>query len=333
MTKNRCTAPFGYTIEMGLLIVHPREGCIVQKMFAEYLTGASLKNIAEDLAGRGIEYLPGKSGWNKSRVKRTLEDARYLGAGQFPALVDDITFHAVQAKKHERNDRKVIQPETHISQVTLPVVCFACGTAMTRTHHTNRKIADAWDCPCGVRISLLDGDLLAGITEILNRLIADPALIIEQPQEPDEAQQLEIRRQQNEISRQLEGFSFDRDTVQQDIFALAAAKFKSLPDHTTTQILRAAFEKSAPLNSFSRELLETTVTQVLLGNDGIYLKLKNHQIIGKDDKNADDSSHGEDSDADSGQAGGPAAPSDISPAEHGRLLPGELEEGGTAPQL
>ena len=302
MTKNRCTAPFGYTMEMGRLIVHPREGEIVQAMFADYLAGASLKDIAEDLAGRKIEYLPGQSGWNKSRVKRILEDARYLGIEHFPVLVDEASFHAVHVRKQERNDRKVIQPESHISLVTVPVVCAACRTAMTRTHHTNRKIADAWDCSCGVRISLPDSDLLAGITVILNRLIANPALLAEKQHEPDDAQQLDIRRLQNEVGRQLEGFDLDRDAVQRDIFALAAAKFRSLLDCATTQILRAAFEKSATLDSFSRELLEAAATQILLDCGGVFLKLKNQQIIGKDDENADDSPLGEDRDADSGEA-------------------------------
>ena len=301
MTKNRCTAPFGYMIEMGQLIVHPLEGEIVLAIFADYLAGASLKNIAEDLAGRKIEYLPGESGWNKSRVKRILEDVRYLGTEQFPVLVDEASLHAVQARKQERNDRKVIQPESHVSQVAVPVACAACGTAMARTHHSKRKIADAWDCHCCMRVWLADSDLLAGITEILNRLIADPSLIADEPHEPNEAQQLEIRRLQNEVGRQLEGFDLDRDAIQQGIFSLAAAKFKGLPDHTTTKLLRAAFEKSAPLDCFSRELLEAAVTKILLGG-GIFLKLKNHQIIGKDDENADDSSHGTDSDADPGKA-------------------------------
>ncbi|MCL2298771.1 MAG: recombinase family protein [Firmicutes bacterium] len=301
-TKNRSTAPFGYMFEMGRLIVHPREGEIVRAMFAGYLAGASLKDIAEDLTGRKVEYLPGENDWNKSRVKRILEDARYLGAGQFPALVDDITFAAVQRQKDDRNDRKVIQPESHVSQITVPVACAACGAALTRTHHTRRKIAEAWDCPCGVKISLLDSDLLAGITEILNRLIADPALILEPEHEPDEAQQLEVRRLLNEIGRLLGGFDLDREAVQRDIFSLAAAKFKSLPDRATTQLLRAAFEKSTLLDCFSRALLEATTTQILLGGDGISLKLKNNQIIGKDDENADGSTHGTDHNADPGEA-------------------------------
>ena len=138
-------------MEMGRLIVHPREGEVVRVMFSDYLAGASLKNIAEDLAGRKIEYLPGKSDWNKSRVKRILEDVRYLGEGRFPTLVDEAAFRAVQTRKQVQNDRKIIQLESHISQIAVPVLCAACGTAMTRTHHTKRKITEAWSwktCAC-----------------------------------------------------------------------------------------------------------------------------------------------------------------------------------------
>jgi len=269
---------------MGLLIVHPHEGKFVRQMFAAYLAGASLKSIADNLTARKVEYLPGQSNWNKSRVKRILEDIRYV-----PVLIDETIFHATQALKQDRNDRKTIQPEQHISQVTVPVVCAACGTAMIRTHHTRRKITEAWDCPCGERVWLADSDLLAGITELLNCLIADPTQIMEVPHEPDETQQLEVRRLQNEIGRQMEGFGFEREAVQRDIFALAAAKFTALPSGpATTYLLRAAFEKSAPLDSFSRELLEATVTQVLLGSGGVFVKLKNGQIIGKDGDHGSD---------------------------------------------
>lgn len=303
--KNRYTAPFGYAIEMGKLTIHPSESEIVRQIFASYLAGASLKTIADDLAVHEVEYLPGESAWNKNRIKRILEDARYLGSGEFPALVDEADFHTAQSMKHDRNDRKAIQPENHISQISLPVVCAACGTAMKRTHHTKRKIHDAWECPCGAKVRLADSGLLAGISEILNRLIAEPTLIIEEEHQPDEERQLEIRRQQNEIGRQLEGFEFDRDAVQKDIFTLAVAKYKNLPDHATTYLLRAAFEKSAPLASFSRELLEATAKRILLGSEGIFIMLKNGQTIGKDDNNG--SGITENGAHDPGKAGSPAA--------------------------
>jgi len=289
MTKNRYTAPFGYTFKKGLLVPHPAENRIVRQIFADYIAGASLQGIADNLAGRKVEYLPGQSAWNKGRVKRVLEDSRYLGDVQFPALVDTVTFSAVQSRKQERNHRKAIQPEGHISQLAVPVACAACGATMSRQHHAKLRVPDAWSCPCGVNIRLADADLLAGITEILKRLVNNPDLVIEEPNQPDETLQLEVRRLQNEINWQMEGFDFDREAVQRDIFSLAAAKFKALPSGpTTTYLLRAAFEKSAPLDSFPRGLLEATVTQVLLGSGGVGVKLKNGQIIGKDDGHGSD---------------------------------------------
>ena len=298
-TKNRYTAPFGYTIIKGVITVHPAEAPVVRRIFAGYLAGTSLQSIADDLTAKQVEYLPGKSDWNKGRIKRILEDARYLGGGEFPALVDEADFHAVQERKQASNTAKTIQPGQHISQITVPVACADCGTAMTRQHHAKLRVTEAWSCPCGVKIWLADNDLLAGITEILNRLIDDPALVTEPPSQPNEAKQLKVRRLQNEIGRQMEGAGFDRDAVQGDIFALAAAKFNSLPDHTTTHLLRAAFERLAPLDCFSRELLEATASQILLGGSGVYVKLKNGQIIGGN-------GHGSDSDFTENRADDPA---------------------------
>ncbi|MCL2532110.1 MAG: recombinase family protein [Oscillospiraceae bacterium] len=272
--KNRYTAPFGYTFHQGQLVVHADESDIVKQVFADYLAGSSLNDIAEKLTTSGIEYLPGRSDWNKNRVKRMLEDERYLGTEQLSALIDEADFHAVQTQKHQRNDRKTIKAESHISKVTVPVVCAACNLAMTRTHNPKRKIADVWCCDCGVKVQLADEDLLAGTTEVLNLLIDAPALIKEQPQQIDETQQLEIRRLHNEINR---------NPTQQDIFALAAARFAAISDALAqAHMLRSVFERVVPLAGFSKELLEQTVSQVLLG-DGVYLKLKNNQIVGKGD--------------------------------------------------
>lgn len=271
--KNRYTAPFGYMFHQGQLVVHADESKVVQQVFSDYLASSSLKGIAELLTARTVEYLPGRSDWNKNRVKRMLEDSRYLGTEQLPALVREEDFYAVQTKKQQRNDRKIINAESHVSQVTVPVACASCSAMMTRTHNPKRKIADSWHCSCGAKVRLADEDLLASITEILNLLIAGPALIKEQSQQPCEAQQLEIRKLHNEVNR---------NPTQQDIFALAAARFAAISDAPVqTHMLHAVLEQAAPLMEFSNELLEQTVSQVLLG-DGVSLKLKNHQIIRKE---------------------------------------------------
>jgi len=103
--KNRYTAPYGYTIIKGVTEIHPDEAAVVRRIFADYLAGASLLRIAEDLKTRNIEYLPGEIAWNKNRGKRILEDTRYTGATGLPPIIDEATQKRAGAAKGARNNQ------------------------------------------------------------------------------------------------------------------------------------------------------------------------------------------------------------------------------------
>ena len=47
--------PFGYLIRDGLLQSHPQESKAVRYIFGQYLAGASLLAIAEDMTRQGIQ--------------------------------------------------------------------------------------------------------------------------------------------------------------------------------------------------------------------------------------------------------------------------------------
>jgi len=278
--KNRYTAPFGYTIIKGITEIHPNEVAVIRRIFADYLAGTSLQRIANDLTARRVEYLPGESAWNKNRVKRILEDARYTGATGLPPIIDEAAHSRAGAAKGERNN----QPEQQPPQPVCPTVCAVCGAKMRRIHDTRRKITESWVCLCGAKVWISDTDLHTSLMEILNRLIAQPDLVVDGHIEEQETP-LNLVAMQNEISRQLEGFAFDRDKVKEDIFELAALKYSRLDDRkNTTKQLRAELERMAPLSDFSPAVLGTLAGQILLGEpDVVQIKLKNGQIIGKED--------------------------------------------------
>ena len=75
--KNR-TLPYGYQCSNGITVLHPQESEIVKRICESYLNGQSLLTIATWLNEEQIEYMPGVIGWNKSRLKRLIEDERYL---------------------------------------------------------------------------------------------------------------------------------------------------------------------------------------------------------------------------------------------------------------
>ena len=99
---------FGYQFENGKIIRHPAESRIVSNIFEDYLQGGSLLQIAKKLNGCGAEYMPGVTGWNKARLKRIVEDVRYLGDETYPPIIDTDTFGKAQKIKAERNTQKDI---------------------------------------------------------------------------------------------------------------------------------------------------------------------------------------------------------------------------------
>ena len=103
--KNR-TLPYGYQCCNGITVLHPQESEIVKRICESYLNGQSLLTIATWLNEEQIEYMPGVIGWNKARLKRIIEDERYLGKESYPAILVEETYTAMQQIKEKRNTQK-----------------------------------------------------------------------------------------------------------------------------------------------------------------------------------------------------------------------------------
>ena len=76
--KNR-RFPYGYEMQKGEIQICKEEKNILAEIFDSYINGSNLKEIADSLTYRKVEYLSDEYGWNKSRIKRIIEDRRYLG--------------------------------------------------------------------------------------------------------------------------------------------------------------------------------------------------------------------------------------------------------------
>lgn len=98
MLKNR-SIPFGYCVVNGSFAVNENEAEAVRKIFADYISGKSLKAIAAEMK---IPYNSGKS-WNKNTISRILENKKYIGENSCPRIVSDEDFLRVSQIKSERN--------------------------------------------------------------------------------------------------------------------------------------------------------------------------------------------------------------------------------------
>lgn len=62
---------FGYGYKDGKLIVVESEAEIVKSIFTDYINGKILKEIADELTIKGIDFFNGKCCWNKNMVTTT----------------------------------------------------------------------------------------------------------------------------------------------------------------------------------------------------------------------------------------------------------------------
>ena len=275
--------PFGYQWENGIITAHPAESKIVIEIFAAYIAGRSLLQIAEALNKNSIEYLPGVIGWNKARLKRMIEDARYLGTESFPAIVEQTAFDKAQVIKFDRNTQKDIDRMAKIRTLPVPVCCEACGVPMRRLHDSRTSHQEKWVCQsCGMTIKITDTDLLSAITDRLNELIADPEQVHYTPAVSEPS--LELLRLKNEIGRMLDGTMIDKELLKNKIFEYASRQYDELDvGERITMEMSAALLDTGLLSSYSTELVKAIVTAITLHADkGVTLTLKNGQQVRKE---------------------------------------------------
>ena len=91
--------PYGYTVRNGRTVVEHTEADIIRQIFIDYINGASLKEIAEDLTTRRIPYMEKTSIWDKARIARIIDNIKYTGHDEYDPIIDEKIYEeAVNAK-------------------------------------------------------------------------------------------------------------------------------------------------------------------------------------------------------------------------------------------
>lgn len=87
---------YGYQMKEGMLVPVDTEAQVVGNVFTQYCTGLSYQRIADMLSRASISYSHDCPAWNKHKIKRMLEDSRYIGRAGYPPIISDELFQAVQ---------------------------------------------------------------------------------------------------------------------------------------------------------------------------------------------------------------------------------------------
>ncbi len=279
--KNR-TLPYGYQCCNGITVLHPQESAIVKRICKAYLNGQSLLTIATWLNEEQIEYMPAIIGWNKARLKRIIEDERYIGKEPYPAIIDKETHTAMQQIKEKRNTQKDTDRKTDIFQIAVPVKCPNCGKRLIRRHDSRCKIQQRWICEnkeCRLLIEIADSDLLEAINGTLAGITPESIRITElNNNEPS----IEVRRLNNDISRMLGAPQIDKDALRKKMMECISQKYTDLDADThTARKLQADFERAGTEDY--KKTLNRTVSEIILYTDlTVGIILLNGQLIRKE---------------------------------------------------
>ncbi len=282
--KNR-NIPYGYAYADGKVILHPQESEIVKEISRDYLSGKSMLLIAQGLNNRMIAYMVGVYGWNKARIKRIIEDKRYLGNEKFPALIDEETHTKMCALKDEKNTQAGVDRSTSIFKLQVNVACPRCKNKMRRRCDNVYTFKERWACTnvrCKTMIVKADVDFLGDINNLLNGVVENPEKI-EMPTETEFCPSLQLERMNDEISCQFNAVSVDRKSIQSRMIAYVALKYAELDAmRCKAKKLKDIFLSAKITDEFSKELFDRTVIGINLyvGGD-VGIVLMNNQEIRK----------------------------------------------------
>lgn len=278
------TIPFGYHYQNGVLVVHPQESQIVRNVFVAYLSGEPLSKIAAHLTAKLVEYLPGRWQWDKARVKRILDNTKYIGEGNFPPIIKEKDFQLAHRRKENANTNR--QPvDEDIKLFKRFVHCHHCGDLMVRRMDSRFEKPVIWKChQCGYFLPLSDEEFKQRVS-LLQKRLADKPLLAEKEETELPMPSLEVRRLTNEIYRKLDSGNFSEDEVVTLALQCAAENYQTINSarHITDR-LTATLLHAGPLSAFDRELFQRTVSEIHLTRKGeILLKLQNGVFVEEGD--------------------------------------------------
>ena len=279
--RNR-NIPFGYQYQNGVLAIHPQESQTVRAVFAAYLSGEPLSKIAAHLTAKLVEYLPGHSQWDKARVKRLLDNAKYTGAGNFPPIIKERDFQMAHQKKEKANtNRQLVDEDIKLFKGLSH--CHHCGGIMVRRMDSRMGHPVTWKCPqCGYFLSLPDEEFKQRVFLLQKKLVEKP-LLAEKEEETIPVASMEARRLTNEIFRKLDSGAFSEDELVTLALQCAAKNYEAITSaRHITERLTATLLHAGPLSAFDRALFERTVSEIHLTRKGeILLKLQNGVLVGE----------------------------------------------------
>lgn len=282
--------PYGYTIREGRTVIEHKEADIIREIFDEYIKGASLKDIAESLTQRKIPYTEKTDVWDKARIARIIDNAKYIGDEEYDPIIDEDTYEGAVSMKAARQ-RNTVQKECEgIALLRNRVKCAECGSPMVRRICSKRHVKESWTCTnaeCGKRLRISDGDLLMKITLLINRIIDNTELMIPKPKiRPVDSPT--VANLQRQIDDELQSDHPSEGYIISKVSEIASQLYKETQANKmiVAQIARKRAMLMKPQESFNCDYFTDLIDYITLSSSGkvtLHTKVETEITEGEDE--------------------------------------------------
>lgn len=261
---------YGYEVVNDRHTIIYKEAETVKKIFASYISGNTLKKIADDLTLTGEIYYADRKIWNKNMVSRIIENRHYIGDEDYPKIIDEETFFTALSKRNSKGGKRE-KDSKEVSFIKQHIYCGTCGERYRRIgKYTNREkwVCDS-NCKCNVFID--DNYLFSTILSIFNKVIENPHLLkLECVKGELYEPSIDIIRQENEIRHMMDQPGLQFQPIKKVILSCAGDKLSCCEDDfiNTTEALIEYFSAMDKLESFNYDLLFDTVERIFINSNG-----------------------------------------------------------------
>lgn len=273
--------PMGYKMANGTIELQEEQAEIIRTIFADYVTGKSMKAIARELTESGVLNANKKPNWNHGSVGKILQNVKYQGDTFYPRLIDEDTFKKAQNRRanieRELGRTKQVNAMRNQSIFSRKVRCGECGQTYKKyiEHAGKPSEKTKWKCKNYIfknrvlcRNNFFTDDELKSIfIEATNQLIKQKWMLEKvQPKELPKMS-LELRQTENRIKELEQEYEFSSPELAELIFKRAELYYEGsrIADHkSSTEKIKEALSGINATTKFDEELFEKIFKQMTI---------------------------------------------------------------------
>ena len=277
--------PIGYSLIDGKIVIDFEKAEVVQKIFSEYLNGASLIAIAKKLTAAGLLNGNNKPNWNHGSVGRILENTKYLGDSMYPQIIDKVTFELVQQQRKSKNKKLGRTSQINIrknqSIFTSKLKCGECGENYRKyTHHAGRPSEkSSWRCKRYIyqnrvhcRNLFLTGKEIENIfISATNKILSRMWILDKEKKKEPPKMTIEIRKLEERIKELEDEKQFSSKELAELVFKRAKAYYNISTiddyDYKTKKMKEELLDKEI-LTEFNEELFINIIKEIIIYKNG-----------------------------------------------------------------